>query len=119
VAGSPCLGKSSGTESLCEPFRTVIEKKLQQGLTGQRIYQDLVEGHRFAASYSSLRRFIQHLDQSEPIPFRRLEVLPGEQVPAMAVPTSFCVCSRQSGWPGLGRKSTQMRTGLGGKMTVK
>jgi transposase len=79
VAVLACPGKSPGPESLCEPFRAVIEEKLTQGLTGQRIYQDLVEGHSFAASYSSLRRFLQHLDQSRPIPFRRLKVLPGEQ----------------------------------------
>jgi hypothetical protein len=79
VAVLACPGKSPSPESLCEPFRAVIEEKLTQGLTGQRIYQDLVEGHSFAASYSSLRRFLQHLDQSRPIPFRRLKVLPGEQ----------------------------------------
>jgi transposase len=79
VAGLPCPGKDPGPESLCEPFRAVIAEKLQQGLTGQRIYQDLVEGRGFSASYSSIRRFIQRLDQSQPIPFRRLEVLPGEQ----------------------------------------
>jgi transposase len=33
-----------GPPSLCEPFRAVIEEKLQQGLTGQRTYQDLVDG---------------------------------------------------------------------------
>jgi len=37
-----------GPESLCEPFRAVIQEKLGQGLTGQRIHQDLVEGHLFA-----------------------------------------------------------------------
>ena len=72
-------GKGSGPESLCEPFRAVIEAKIQQGLSGQRIYQDLVEGHGFPASYSSVRRFLQRLGQSQPLPFRRLEVLPGEQ----------------------------------------
>jgi transposase len=75
----PSPGQSSGPESLCEPFRAVIEEKLEQGLTGQRIHQDLVEGHGFVASYSSVRRFLQRLDQSQPLPFRRLEVLPGEQ----------------------------------------
>jgi hypothetical protein len=79
AAGTPCEDKSSGPESLCEPFRAVIEAKIQQGLTGQRIYQDLVEGHGFAASYCSVRRFLHRLDQSRPLPFRRLEVLPGEQ----------------------------------------
>ena len=77
--GIPCEGRSSGPESLCEPFRTVIEAKVHQGLSGQRIYQDLVEGHGFPASYSSVRRFLQRLGQSQPLPFRRLEVLPGEQ----------------------------------------
>jgi transposase len=79
AAGTPCEDKSSGPESLCEPFRAVIEAKVQQGLTGQRIYQDLVEGHGFTASYSSVRRFLQRLGQSQPLPFRRPEVLPGEQ----------------------------------------
>ena len=79
VSGPSCPGKRSGPESLCEPFRAIIEDKLQQGLTGQRIYQDLVAGHSFTASYSSVRRFLQRLDQSRPLPFRRLEVLPGEQ----------------------------------------
>ncbi|MBP7051030.1 MAG: helix-turn-helix transcriptional regulator [Phycisphaerae bacterium] len=68
-----------GPESLCEPFRAVIEAKIQQGLTGQKIYQDLVEGHRFPARYSSVRRFLQRLGQGQSLPFRRLEVLPGEQ----------------------------------------
>jgi transposase len=79
AAGLSCDVPGSGPESLCEPFRAVIEAKVQQGLTGQRIYQDLVEGHGFAASYSSVRRFLQRLGQSQPLPFRRLEVLPGEQ----------------------------------------
>jgi transposase len=68
-----------GPESRCEPFRAVIEEKLGQGLTGQSIHQDLVESHGFAASYSSVRRFLQRLDQGRPLPFRRLEVLPGEE----------------------------------------
>ena len=79
AAETPCADHNPGPESLCEPFRAIIQEKLGQGLTGQRIYQDLVGGHGFAASYSSVRRFLQHLDRSQPLPFRRLEVLPGEQ----------------------------------------
>jgi len=79
LGAKPASNPIPGPESLCEPFRTVIEEKLTQGLTGQRIHQDLVEGHGFTASYSSVRRFLQRLGHSEPIPFRRLEVLPGEQ----------------------------------------
>jgi transposase len=84
ISGSAAAGLAAenpipGPESLCEPFRAVIEEKLGQGLTGQRIYQDLTAGHGFAASYSSVRRFLQRLDQGRPLPFRRLEVLPGEE----------------------------------------
>ncbi len=46
---------------------------------GQRIHQDLVEGHSSTGSYSSIHRFLQRLDQSRSLPFRRLEVLPREQ----------------------------------------
>jgi len=75
----PATNPIPGPESLCEPFRAVIEDKLRQGLTGQRVYQDLVEVHGFTASYFSVRRFRRRLGHSEPIPFRRLGVLPGEQ----------------------------------------
>lgn len=77
--GISCRGRACGPESLCEPFRAIIEEKIQQGLSGQRIHQDLVERHGFTASYSSVRRFLQRLGHNELIPFRRLEVLPGEQ----------------------------------------
>ncbi|MFU8832735.1 MAG: IS21 family transposase [Wenzhouxiangella sp.] len=79
AAGLAAENPIPGPESLCEGFRAVIEAKLGQGLSGQRIYQDLVESHGFAASYSSVRRFLRRLDQGRPLPFRRLEVLPGEQ----------------------------------------
>jgi len=45
-----------GPASACEPFRDLIGAKLQQGLTAQRIYQDLVTEHGFAAKYHSVRR---------------------------------------------------------------
>ena len=53
--------------------------KLQQGLSCRRIYQDLVEEHAFGGSYYSVRRFARRLDQSQPVPFRRMEVLPGTE----------------------------------------
>jgi len=57
----------------------VIADKLQQGLSCQRIYQDLVDEHAFGGSYYSVRRFARRLDQSQPVPFRRMEVLPGTE----------------------------------------
>jgi len=65
--------------SCCEPFREIILAKLEQGLSGQRIYQDLVREHGFAARYHSVRRFVQRLGRASPLPFRRMECAPGEQ----------------------------------------
>lgn len=68
-----------------EPSCTLIEHKPRQGLTGQRIYQDLVTEHGFRASYSSIRRFFRRLGQSQPLPFRLLEVLPGGRARGFSV----------------------------------
>jgi transposase len=65
--------------SLCEPFRAVILTKLEQNLTAQRIYQDLVTEHGFAGKYHSVRRFIRRLGRASALPFRRLECAPGEE----------------------------------------
>ena len=74
------IGTSSATRSACEPFRDLIRAKLDDGLTAQRIFQDLVGAHGFTAHYHSVRRFVRHLDSGRPLPFRRLECAPGDEV---------------------------------------
>jgi transposase len=64
-------------QSRCEPHRELILAKLEQGLSAQRIYQDLVAEHGFGAKYWSVRRFVEQLAGGTPLPFRRLESLPG------------------------------------------
>jgi transposase len=64
--------------SACEPYRQVILEKLEQGLSGQRIYQDLrAEG--FGHEYHSVRRFVARLRGTRPLPFRRMECEAGEE----------------------------------------
>jgi len=72
-------GKPSGPDSQCEPYRVVIKEKLEQELSAQRIYQDLVVEHGFTGSYYSVRRFVRRLGQSHPLPFRRMECEPGQE----------------------------------------
>lgn len=67
------------TRSDCEPFRQLILDKLDQGLSGQRIWQDLHRAYNFAGSYYSVRRFIKRLGQTTPMPFRRMECAAGEE----------------------------------------
>ena len=63
----------SGPQSECEPFRDWITARLEDGLSGQRIYQDLCAEHGFQGSYSSVRRFVRRLGKSRELPFRRIE----------------------------------------------
>jgi transposase len=68
-----------GRPSACEPYRPVIVVQLEQGLTAQRIYQDLVAEHGYAGSYWSVRRFVGRLEAQSEWPVRRLECGPGEE----------------------------------------
>lgn len=77
LARPPCGG--SGPKSSCDPYREEIEVKLRQGLSGQRIWQDLTLEGGFRGSYSSVKRFIRRLGKSTALPFRRMETLPGQE----------------------------------------
>jgi transposase len=78
--GSEALSPARPQASLCEPWRQVILDKLQLGLSAQRIFQDLVTEHGFAGRYPSVRRFVRRLGHNQPLPFRRMECAPGEEV---------------------------------------
>lgn len=77
--GPPAEGSDSGPASQCEPHRQIIQSKLDQGLSGQRIYQDLVADHEFVGSYDSVKRFVRRLREATPLPFRRMECEPGHE----------------------------------------
>ena len=82
ILGSNGLGSldcSLGPPSLCKPFEDIIKKKLDSGLSGQRIWQDLVSEEGFTGSYSSVRRFLQRLGKGTELPFRRMECEPGQE----------------------------------------
>jgi len=70
---------STGRQSLCEPLREAIIGKLDQGLSAQRIWQDLTIEHGFEGSYQSVQRFARRLRATTPLPFRRLECEPGQE----------------------------------------
>ena len=80
-AGNPTESSAHqpGPKSDCEPFRQTILEKLQAGLSAKRIHQDLAADHGFTGSYYSVKRFAARLRTSTPLPFRRMEVLPGEE----------------------------------------
>jgi transposase len=68
-----------GRPGQCEPYAALIHAKLDQGLTAQRIWQDLAAEHGFAGSYDSVKRYVRRLGARTPLPFRRMECAPGEE----------------------------------------
>ena len=64
----------------CEPYRTWIEAQLKQRRNAMSIYQDLVDQHRFAGAYNSVKRFVRQLRNREPEQFDRPSFLPGEEM---------------------------------------
>ena len=68
-----------GSRSECEPYRDEVFRKLEQGLTAQRIWQDLIDEFGFAAKYQSVRRYVARLQQKTPQLVRRMEVAAGEE----------------------------------------
>jgi transposase len=78
-ASAPARTSRRRTASSCAPYHDLIITKLEQGLSAQRIYQDLVEAQGFSASYWSVRRYVQRLSGRSELPVRRLEVLAGAE----------------------------------------
>jgi len=71
---------ATGSRSLCETYRGVIEVAVVQGLSAQRIHQDLVADHAFTGRYNTVKSFVRALAAVTPLPFRRMESAPGEQM---------------------------------------
>lgn len=76
---SSSVGAAAGRRSNCEAFREVILAKLDQGLSAQRIFQDLVSEHEAKVSYDSVKRFVRRVGAGTPLPFRRMECAAGEE----------------------------------------
>jgi len=70
----------AGRNSECASFREVIQARVDQGLSAQRIWQDMCAEHGFTHSYYSVLRFVRKLAPGHELPFRRLEKAPGEEV---------------------------------------
>jgi transposase len=77
---NPTAGFLPGPPSRCEPHRAVIVAALERGLTAQRIHQDLCAEHGFQGSYESTKRFVRRIGATLPLPFRRIECAPGEEL---------------------------------------
>lgn len=73
-------GSGAGRISCCVVWAPQIAAAMEQGLTAQRIYQDLVTGYQFVGSYQSVKRFVRRLGVTTALPWRRMECEPGQEM---------------------------------------
>jgi transposase len=73
------ISAGAGRRSLCTSYRVFIETRAAQGLSAQRIWQDLVSACAFEGSYESVKRFVRQVEGEQELPFRRMECGPGEE----------------------------------------
>jgi len=66
--------------STVEGYREVVEKYVQQGLEMTVIFQRLREDYGYQGSYSSVRRFVHHVQLEEKEAFVRVHSEPGEEL---------------------------------------
>ncbi len=77
-AAKAFAGSHGPPRSSAAPFRDAILEKLEQGLTVQRVFQDLQEEYGYAQSYESVKRYVRKLER----PRRAVGVMhtiPGEE----------------------------------------
>jgi transposase len=69
---------STGPQSVCEPYRHIIEAAAAKGLSAQRIWQDLREDYHFNHEYASVKRFVRKIGHRHEVA-AVMEHLPGEE----------------------------------------
>jgi transposase len=79
TSGGHTKASPTGRRSQCEAYRETILVKLDQRLSAQRIWQDLMVEEGFTGKYDSVKRFVRRLVERRPLPFRRMEAPPGEE----------------------------------------
>lgn len=60
-------------------YDAFIRERTAQGLTAQRIYQDLVVQHDFKHSYDCVKRYVRKLKKSKPAVVAHIHTRPGEE----------------------------------------
>ena len=69
----------TGAQSVCEPYRHLIEASVARGLSAQRIWQDLKEDYHFSHGCCSVKRFVHRVKCRRPEVAAVMEHPPGEE----------------------------------------
>jgi transposase len=82
IAGSLAQNRPNpipGPPSSAEPYHDFIQAGVNQGLTAQRIWQDLGEGRGYSRGYLSVQRYVRRLKQQRPEVADVMEHPPGAE----------------------------------------
>ena len=82
VAATVVTEQPPVSRSSCEPYRKIIEEKLADKLSAQRIFQDLTAEHGYRGAYNAVKRMVRRLTAFGELPFRRIEREPGAEAQA-------------------------------------
>ena len=69
----------AGSYSTCRPYHDAILEGIEDGLTAQRIFQDLRTEQGFTGGYDAVKRYVRRLAATHPQAVQRLECAPGEE----------------------------------------
>ena len=67
------------TPSTVQPYQSVVEELLSQGVEQRTIFDRLCQQHGYTGSYSSVRRFVRHIQPPEQRVTVRVHTAPGEE----------------------------------------
>ena len=73
------VGGAHGPPGVAAPYHAQIEAGMRQGLTAQRIWQDLCVEVAYPHSYASVRRYVRRIKQQHPKLVDVMEHPPGEE----------------------------------------
>jgi transposase len=80
VAALGPVAEPPKTPSSVEPYRTLVADFVADGVEMMTIFDRLSKDHGYAGSYSSIRRFVHHLQPVTPMAVVRVHTAPGEEV---------------------------------------
>lgn len=76
---TPTALRKPTRKSPAQACESIIRRKLEQKLSAQRIYQDLVVEYGYQASYDSVKRYVRKLKAKTPRLYARIHTAPGEE----------------------------------------
>jgi transposase len=98
IAGSEVRRRPAGPASMAEPYRDRITKAVEQGLSAQRIWQDLVDECGYPGGYLTVQRSVRWIRRARPEVADVMEHPPGDEAQADFFKSPALVLDEKGKW---------------------